>query len=108
MNYWYNVMDKELRIEDENTFSNPRVNTSGIFRNFKFFSGRNFEKILKIFKVVILGVLGAEFDCLGFRTRIISERLTNLLASKENTIAKRTAVELVGRGFRYFAFQPPR
>jgi len=32
MNYWYNVMDKELRIDDENTFSNPRVNTSGIFQ----------------------------------------------------------------------------
>ena len=49
-------------------------------------------------------MLGAEFDCLGFRTRIISERLTNLLASKENTIAKRTAVELVGRGFRLVPF----
>ena len=61
-------------------------------------------KKLKILKVVILGVLGAEFDCLGFRTRIISERLTNLLASKENTIAKRTAVELVGRGFRLVSF----
>ena len=36
MNFWYNVMDKELRIDDENTFSNPRVNTSGIFhKNFK-------------------------------------------------------------------------
>ena len=49
-------------------------------------------------------MLGAEFDCLGFRTRIISERLTNLLASKENTVAKRTAVELVGRGFRLVPF----
>ena len=33
MNFWYNVMDKELRMDDENTFSNPRVNTSGTFHN---------------------------------------------------------------------------
>ena len=101
MNFWYNVMDKELRIDDENTFSNPRVNTSGKFHKNSKNSRPLFRiKIFEILTVVILGVLGAEFDCLGFRTRIISERLTNLLASKENTIAKRTAVELVGRGFR--------
>ena len=79
MNIWYTILDDELRIEDENSLSNPRVNTS----------------------VVILGVMGAEFDCLGYRTRIISEKLTNLLSAKDSSIAKRTAVELVGRGFRF-------
>ena len=78
MNMWYNILDDELRLDDEHSLSNPRLNTS----------------------VVILGVMGAEFDCLSYRTRIISEKLTNLLNAKDTSIAKRTAVELVGRGFR--------
>ena len=43
MNYWYNVMDKELRIDDENTFSNPRVNTSGKFQILKHYKFRSRE-----------------------------------------------------------------
>ena len=43
MNYWYNVMDKELRIDDENTFSNPRVNTSGKIQIPKHYKSRSRE-----------------------------------------------------------------
>ena len=51
--------------------------------------------------IVILGVLGAEFDCLGDKTRMIAEKLINLLNANDNSVAKRTSVELIGRGFRY-------
>ena len=40
-------------------------------------------------------------DCLGHRSRRISEMLLKLMMSPETSIAKRTAVELIGRGFRY-------
>ena len=77
MTKWFTVLDSEAK-DSENTVKNPRLNTA----------------------VVILGVLGAEFDCLGFRTRAVSTHLITLLSAKDETIAKRTAVELVGRGFR--------
>ena len=50
--------------------------------------------------IVILGVLGAEFDCLGPKTRSIAEKLIGLLNANDNSVAKRTSVELIGRGFR--------
>ena len=50
--------------------------------------------------IVILGVLGAEFDCLGDLTHTIAQKLINLLNANDNSIAKRTSVELIGRGFR--------
>ncbi|CAG5090462.1 Oidioi.mRNA.OKI2018_I69.PAR.g12611.t1.cds [Oikopleura dioica] len=50
--------------------------------------------------VVILGVLGAELNCLGqSTTRIIAQKLLSLLDANDNSISKRTAVELLGRGF---------
>ena len=81
MTKWFTVLDGELKGQsNEANVKNARLNTA----------------------VVILGVLGAEFDCLAFRTRAVSTHLTCLLSSPNETIAKRTAVELVGRGFRYF------
>ena len=49
--------------------------------------------------VVILGVLGAELNCLGPTTRIIAQKLLSLLDANDNSVSKRTAVELLGRGF---------
>ena len=49
--------------------------------------------------VVILGVLGAELNCLGPATRVIAQKLLSLLDANDNSISKRTAVELLGRGF---------
>ena len=81
MTKWFSVLDSELKGAQADV-KNARLNTA----------------------VVILGVLGAEFDCLGFRTRAVSTHLTNLLSSQNESIAKRTAVELVGRGFRFAFF----
>ena len=51
--------------------------------------------------IVILGVLGAEFNCLGDLTNTVAHKLLELLKANDNSIVKRTSVELIGRGFRY-------
>ena len=49
--------------------------------------------------IVILGVLGAEFNCLGDLTNTVAKKLLDLLKANDNSIVKRTSVELIGRGF---------